>query len=152
MKIWTERSPKFTFAFLQFLKLFKKVIRKKLQPTPTPPENIGPVTPPPKILIFPTASRSPVWQFSKITQTPLTLLSANYVHDSQWRFEFSRPDSLFFIILLIILFTARYRGKNQWSYLSMDMWHLNNTKFILTLQALSYVDWFFIMFTMNRAN
>ena len=31
-KIWTEQSQKFTLAFLQFLKLLKKVIREKLQP------------------------------------------------------------------------------------------------------------------------
>ena len=155
MKIWTEKSQKFTFSFLQFLKLFKKVIREKLQPaTPPSHENIEPVTPPPKILIFPTAPCPPVWQFSKITQTPPppTPLSGYYVHDSQWGFEFSRPDSLFFIILLIILFTTRYSGKNLWSYLSTDVWYLDNMEFILTLQALSYVDWFFEMFTMNRAN
>ena len=81
-------------------------------------------------------------------KSKIYIFSGYYVHDSQWGFEFSRPDSL----LLIILFTTRYRGKNQWSYLLMDMWYLNNMEFILTLQALSYVDWFFIMFTMNRAN
>ena len=54
-------------------------------------------------------------------KSKIYIFSGYYVHDSQEGFEFSRPDSLFFIILLIILFTTRYRGKNQWSYLSTDM-------------------------------
>ena len=76
MKIWTEQSQKFTLSFLQFLKLLKKVIRKKLHPPP--PENITlpllePVTLP-KILMFASDSSSPL-------PFPLCFISLLFVED-----------------------------------------------------------------------
>ena len=66
--IWKfeQNKVKNLLSFFQFLKLLKKVIGKKLQP----PWKYHPPPLSPKILIFTTPS---VWQFSKITQHPLSL-------------------------------------------------------------------------------